>query len=264
MIAVRRAVLLGASNLALDLPSWLATAGVGGGSGGPLEVRVACGLGRSYGRWSSVLGLRALPAIIDSALWRSLEAAPAAPDAAPPLALIADVGNDIVYGAAPERIAGWVATCFERLEDQRAQVALILPPVAVVAALPRWRFLLARTLLYPGRFVALDTVRRRTEALAEMLRRLAARHGAVAIEPDPAWYGLDPVHPRRAGRRALRRQVRAAWGLDPAGGVETALGALTRLRLFLRPAQGTRLLGLRLAPAQPSLRYPDGSTVSLY
>lgn len=257
----RRAILLGASNLALDLPAWLAAAGLGG-AGAPLDARIACGLGRSYGTWSSILGLRALPPIVDSGLWPSLAGSPA-PDTMPPLALIADVGNDVVYGAAPERIAGWVAVCLERLAARRARVVLILPPVAVVNALPRWRFLLARTVLYPGRFVPRAAVERRTETLDALLRRLASRHGAAAIEPDPAWYGLDPVHPRAAGRRALRRQIRAAWGLDP-DGAPAPLGLLARLRLALRPAHGSRLLGRRLTPVQPCARYPDGSTVSLY
>lgn len=271
---MRRAVLLGASNLALDLPSWLALAradaddgGDDGSDDGPLEAFVACGLGRSYGTWSSVLGLRALPGIVDSGLWQALAAleplAPAVDDGAPTLALIADIGNDIVYGAAPERIAGWVATCLERLAARGARMALVLPPVAVVAALPRWRFLLARTLLYPGRRTPLDAVRRRTEALAERLREVAARYGAVAIAPDPAWYGLDPVHPRAAGRRALRRAVLVAWGM-PSTAADVAPGLLERLRLAVRPAHGSRLLGLRLTPAQPCLRDPDGSTVSLY
>src|SRR5439155_11570702 len=98
-----RVVLLGASNLTLGFPmlvselrAWL---------GSPVEILCAHGHGRSYGLASRVL-FRELPGIVECGLWRALASAPARPT----LALLTDVGNDIMYGRDVEEIAGWVET----------------------------------------------------------------------------------------------------------------------------------------------------------
>jgi hypothetical protein len=105
----RRIVFLGASNLTVGLGTVLATARARLGPE-PVEVFVAAGHGRAYGRWSRV-AIRGLPAIVDCGLWRALDrgTAPAT------YALVTDIGNDLAYGATAAELAGWVGTCVERL-----------------------------------------------------------------------------------------------------------------------------------------------------
>jgi len=74
---VLRAVLLGASNLTLALPTLVDD--LRRAAGGPVEVLAACGRGRSYGAWSHLLFVRHLPGITGCGLWRAArEAAMAA------------------------------------------------------------------------------------------------------------------------------------------------------------------------------------------
>src|SRR5688572_31021942 len=107
-----RAILLGASNLKISLPPLLA--GLRRRAGGPVEAFIACGHGRSYGAWSRFLFVRRLPGIAGCGLWPALEASPPLRNVRR-VALLTDAGNDLVYGASPEEIAGWIGTCLDRL-----------------------------------------------------------------------------------------------------------------------------------------------------
>ena len=106
-----RVVLLGASNLTRSFPQVVATARALAGE--PIEVVAALGHGRSFGLRSRVLA-RSLPGIVGCGLWAALDGAPAR---ARTLALVTDVGNDIVYGVGVETIREWVETCVSRLEE---------------------------------------------------------------------------------------------------------------------------------------------------
>src|SRR5262249_46912085 len=87
--AVRRVVLLGASNLTLGIGTVLGSAANVWGS--PLEVLAALGHGRSYGRATSVMG-RQLPGIRECGLWPALGVDGQLPTAA----LVTDIGNDVL------------------------------------------------------------------------------------------------------------------------------------------------------------------------
>lgn len=248
-----RVVLLGASNLTLGLRTVLGLARALLPDG-PMTVFVAAGHGRSYGQWSRV-GIRALPGILECDLWAALAAAPPAPT----YALVTDIGNDLAYGVAPAVLAGWVAACLERLDG--ATVAMTRLPAASLARLPRWRYHLAKAVLFPGRRLPHGLLQARVAEVDDRLAELAARRGHALVEPRPEWYLPDAIHLRpRQRARAWAEMLRWRRGSPvPAGPPRPP-----RWRGG-RPAPAyRRLAGVTLRRAQPSARLPDGTPVSLY
>lgn len=252
-----RAILLGASNLKAAFPALLA--GLRRRAGGPVEVLAACGHGRSFGMWSRFLFVRRLPGIADCGLWRDLSRRPSLPT----VALVTDVGNDLLYGARAGEIAGWVRTCLDRLALQRAEVVLALLPLARLERLSPWQYLLARSILFPGRSVPWETVLREARELDERLRELGEARGARLVRPEATWYGLDPIHILRSRREEAWRSLLSRW-LLPSPEPGEGSSSLEGRRLPAFGAEEFRLLGLRFERLQPVLRFADGTTLSLF
>ncbi|HET9210904.1 MAG TPA: hypothetical protein VFR03_10930 [Thermoanaerobaculia bacterium] len=243
-----RAVLLGASNLKISLP--LVLDRVRRRAGGPVETLAACGHGRSYGTWSRFLYVRHLPGIVRCGLWGELGAR----SPLPTLALVTDVGNDLVYGAPVEGIAGWVEACLDRL-GPGAEIVMTLLPLARLERLSAPQVRLAAALLFPGRPAPWPALLDRARDLDERLRRIGGERGARLVEPAAAWYGLDPIHFRwRLRREAWAHVLPAPSGPAPETG----------RRLPLLGAAESRLFGATLRRPQPAIRLADGSTVSLF
>ncbi len=255
-----RWVLLGASNVARSWPGLVALCEAR--SSEPPEILAALGRGRSYGAEHSFLG-RQMAGIVDSGLWSAL----AAGGDRPTRALVTDIGNDLVYGHSPERIAGWVATCLERLAAARAEILMTRLPMASIRTISPRRFAFFRRLFFPAARVDLKSVLDSAEELDARLAALAPRLGASALEHEADWYGFDPIHIRRA-------RCHAAWSamLDclPADSrrdraVQSArLSARDRYRLLtMRPAMYRRF-GREARMAQPACVLASGAVVSFY
>jgi hypothetical protein len=242
-----RTVLLGASNLRISLPSVIGRVA----SSGAGEILVACGHGRSYGKESSLLRLRRLPGILQCGLWKALEESPPRPTRA----LLTDIGNDLMYGAAAADVAGWIGECLCRLAAQGAEVVLTRLALSRLDRLRPVSYRLAQWVMFPGRDLALAELLRRAHDLDARLRRLAGEHGATLVEQPAQWYGLDPIHFRRAERRHAWERILADW---PAASEQAAAG------LPLIGAADYRLGGKRMTTPQPVRRLPGGATVSLY
>ncbi|HEV7507461.1 MAG TPA: hypothetical protein VGS07_21430 [Thermoanaerobaculia bacterium] len=249
-LPIRRAVLLGASNLSASLPLVVnllrAT--------GPVEVLAACGRGRSYGTWSRFLGIRHLPGIAGCGLWQTLEDGPALPT----LALVTDVGNDLVYGAEVAEIVRWIELCLNRLARSRSQVVLTLLPLARLEKLSPREVRLAVSLLFPGRQAPWPALLERARDLDERLRWLGREHDARLVEPEASWYGIDPIHLRRSRRREVWERLTGVASAGPPA-AEPA-----RVRLPLLGAETLRLAGRTLRTPQPAIHLADGTTVALY
>lgn len=257
---VLRAVLLGASNLKTSLP-WMVDF-LRRRAGGPVEVLAACGHGRSYGEVSRFLFVRRLPGIESCGLWKALEERAGYP-AIPTVALVTDVGNDLAYGEPLDRIAGWVATCLDRLARRDAVTVLTLLPLASLEKLSPWRYTVARSVLFPGRNVPWETLIDQARRLDGILRRLGRDWRAHPVEPRADWYGIDPIHLRRGGRRAVWEQALSPWAQAlPAAG--KGGGDLQRWRVPAFGAEHYRLLQKERHTAQPVVRLADGTTVELY
>lgn len=201
------AIVLGASNVSRGLARVAAI--VRQRAEGPVDLIVAAGHGRSYGVNSRV-AMRRLPSILGSGLWRSLERQRA--DAAP-LALLTDIGNDLLYGFPAPVVAEWVGECLRRLSDLGTRTAITRVPLASVAAVGPARYRAFRSLFVPGCRLSLAAVKDATADLDARLALLASEHAATLIDQPGDWYGLDPIHPRRRHLSDLFHTVGDAWGL---------------------------------------------------
>jgi hypothetical protein len=251
---IDRVVAVGASNLTRGFHAIVATAR---GVWGPdVEVLAALGHGRSYGSPSTFL-VRGLPGILQSGLWRELEAHPPAPTRA----LVTDVGNDIMYGYPPAQILGWVDECVARLQRYTADVVITGLPHAATAGLPPGRYLLFRSVFFPRCRLTLDDTMRLGAEVDNGLQEIAANRGAAFLRLKPEWYGLDPIHIRP-------RMWHAAWQEILCGAHQAAAGrrAARReaVRLYcLQPEQAT-ILGRERRTPQRGVALRRGGRVWLY
>ena len=252
----RRLVMLGASNLAIHLPTIVETARLVGGS--PVDAMLAAGHGRSYGVTTSVLG-RVLPGILDCGLWSDLERRPAAPTTA----LVTDIGNDLLYGSPVKKIAEWVEECLVRLTRIGASIAITELPLESTQALSERQFLFFRSFFFPSCRLTREEARTRSLQLNERVLELAAKHGATLVKQSPLWYGLDPIHIRRT--RGARVWLEILKHFHVEAEVECAQFSLARWVAVrrLRPLE-RRLWGREQRQPQPALRMFDGTTISLY
>jgi hypothetical protein len=254
--AARRVVMLGASNLAIHLPTIVETARLV--SGGPVDTMIAAGHGRSYGVTTSVLG-RVLPGILECGLWSDLEQRPAAPT----VALVTDIGNDLLYGSPVKKIAEWVEECLVRLSRSGATVAVTELPLESTHALSDRRYLFFRSLFFPSCRLTREEARSRSLELNERVLELAPKHDALVVKQSRLWYGLDPIHIRRTLGARVWLEILKHFHAEVE--VECARFSFARWVTVrrLRPLE-RQLWGRKERQPQPALRMLDGTTVSLY
>ncbi len=190
--------LLGASNLRLSaaravreaLRRW----------GCPTRFVVAGGFGRSYGVSTWCLG-RAMSPLLKCRLWELLS-----PDL-PTVAVVSDVGNDLLYGYEVEQILAWVAECVERLRCQGATVVVCGLPVENLPRLGPWRFHFFRRLFFPRCQMSLEQIAQQAWQLQHALEQLARQWACTFVPLRWQWYGVDPIHMRRKFFTAYWSQV---------------------------------------------------------
>ena len=252
-------VAIGASNLSRGLPRLVATAW---GRGGPTDLLVAAGHGRSYGA-NSRLAWRRLPSIVRSGLWHAIDRIEPSRSARPVHALVTDIGNDLLYGFSVEQTAGWVRECLRRLADRGARIAITALPLESVARAGPLRYRLLRTVYVPGCRLSLAELRSAAGRLDEAVRGIAAEHGAVVVEQPGEWYGFDSIHVRRPRLDALWNAAADAWGL-PGPALPPRVTFAEWARVGRRAAEVRSLAGVMRYTRQPVLRWPDGGSLSLY
>jgi hypothetical protein len=246
-----RLVLLGASNVRRALPELVREARWR--LGGPLDVVVSHGSGRSYLGPSRLLG-RGLEAIAPEAFWTCASA-----DDLPLHALVADAGNDLAYGSPPEPVAAAIERAVERLAELGARAAVVGMPLEVLDAISPIRFHAARALLFPTRRIERARILADARALDAELARIAGRHGAAFVAPRADWYGVDPIHVRLRARADAARVLLAHLGPRAA---EVAPHGLELIRLGrLKPARWS-WFGRGASWPQPSVVLADGTRVS--
>ncbi|MEQ1815922.1 MAG: hypothetical protein ABL861_05545 [Nitrosomonas sp.] len=214
-----RIILLGASNLTLSLR--LAIHLMQQRFGGPSEVLAAVGHGRAYGLANQVL-LRGLPGIAVSGLWSQLNSI----EVLPTYALLTDIGNDILFGSAPEKILQQVEWCIEKLQMQSAQIIVTNLPMASIEDLSERRYAFYRNIFYPlCRLPRSETVSR-ARAVYQGLIDMASCRNFTLYEQEPVWFGPDGIHVHYWKRRAFYRDMLEQFPVrsDRQDGVEEASG----------------------------------------
>lgn len=221
-----------------------------------VEILAALGLGRSYGMQSRVL-VRTLPGILQSGLWAELQRRPPVPTRA----IMADVGNDILYGASPEQILAWVDECLSRLLQHTADVTVTGLPVHSIRRLSAGKFLLFRSILFPRCRLSKPQVVDAVERVGEGLARLAEARRLRFLPLDPEWYGFDPVH-FRLGRWHTAWQQIVVGEVSDAARERIAIAEVARLYSLFPEQQW--LLGLRQQRPQKGLPLRRGGRIWLY
>jgi hypothetical protein len=249
---VRRIVALGASNLTRGFHSVVSTARAAWGP--EVEIVGALGHGRSYGADSRFL-VRTLPGILSSGLWRDLESRPRVPARA----LVTDVGNDILYGFAPNQTLAWVAEALDRLRGFTDDIVLTDLPMANIRRLSPAGFVLFRSMFVPSCRLSFGEVLDRAERVNAGLADLSVAHGARFFRLDPAWYGFDPIHIRPSAWRLAWREM-----LGPPAGLAPERSGLEAWRLYLMRPERQWLAGVEQVTPQTGIRLRSGGRVWLY
>lgn len=242
-------VLLGASNLVLGWQALIHS--LRDTFADPIDLLVAMGMGRSY-LTSSAFFFRQLPGITSCGLWRHLPGNPERP----PCVLITDLGNDIVYLFEPDQIAEAVRQCLTRIREWSPEARIVMTglPLASLASVGRTRFLVARSILFPGCWLPLSTITERAHGLDQLVRQLGEEFGVPIVDPEPQWYGLDPIHVVPKFKQTAFSKYFAALGTSGTiGGGHTPGGSAISLP---GPAESTRFGRLKKVP-QPTIRSPQ-------
>lgn len=249
---VARVVALGASNLTRGFRAVVSAARAAWGP--EVQVLAALGHGRSYGAQSRVI-VRTLPGILESGLWRRLESLPELPTRA----LVADVGNDILYGASAEQILAWVEEALIRLQRVTRDIILTDLPLVSIRRLSQARFLLFRSILFPSCRMSLDQVLEIAECVNAGLVDLSTARGVRLFRLNPAWYGLDPIHVRPSLSRSVWPEI-----LGARVAVSESSSLREGLTICLMPPERRWILGVEQFTPQTGVALPSGGRVWLY
>jgi hypothetical protein len=248
-----RVVALGASNLTRGLQTVVAAAREEFGR--DVEILAALGHGRSYGADSQFLA-RTLPGILQSGLWRALDALPASPTRA----IVSDVGNDILYGYSAPQILEWVHEAVDRLQRHTNDIVIAGLPHSRLHDLAHTKFLLMRTVLFPACRLTLAEVAESAVTIEDGLARLAGARGLRFVPMDPAWYGFDPIHIRPSLWQPVWRQMLRA-------DAPQELPALSRrewIHLYRLRPERRRMFGIEQVTPQRGHTLASGGRVWLF
>lgn len=237
-----RVIALGASNLTRGLRTVVSLSRVAWGR--DTEVIAALGLGRSYGA-DSLLVARRLPGILQCGIWRALDERPPTPS----VAIVSDVGNDILYGFSPQQILDWVGEAVTRLQRHTQTIALTGLPAHNVDRLSERQFRIMRAVMFPSSRQTLSGARATAVIVQAGLERMAADRGLRFVALQPQWYGWDPIHFRYAHWRRVWGEFlgldSSQWAARPEPG-----GLVESVRLWLRADEHRWILGIHQHTSQ--------------
>lgn len=252
-------IVLGASNVSRGLARLVAT--VRSRADAQVDLFVAAGHGRAYGVNSRVW-MRRLPSILGSGLWEAV-VREATRTARQPVALVTDVGNELLYGLGVAPIAGAVRESVQRLTDRGARIAITGLPLASIATVGPARYRALRTLFVPGCRLSLAALREAAQWLDDELRAIAAAAGGVFIDQPGEWYGLDAIHLRRRRLDTLWATAADAWNWRSTASPPRP-SAWEWAAIGMRAAETRSLARVMLHTPQPAWRSRDGLRLWLY
>jgi len=225
----------------------------------PLDLFVAKGHGRSYGKVSSCLGKK-ISGIFSCGIWRAIKQEKSVPITA----LLTDIGNDLAYEVPVETVVEWVEGCLDRLLTLGARVVLSDLPIEVIQQLSEVRYRIFRKIFFPQCRLDWSEMLRRAERLSERLQEVAKSYKTPLFAVRSEWYGLDPIHPQRRNYPAMWAQLLASVAEAPSDlSLHRCSLAMAWYLRGLRPESWSTFCFSHRA-CQPNGRLRDGSTISLY
>ncbi len=226
---------------------------------GPLSIHAAMGFGRSYGKESRFLEKKYL-GIFSCGIWKALEQEKEIPTTA----FVTDIGNDLAYEVPVDRVAKWVDECVVRLQSYEAKVVITDLPLDVLRGVSEARYRVVRALLFPNCRLEWGETLHRAEQLSERLKSIADARQTPLFVGEIAWYGWDPIHPRRANLPRMWSELFESVASTASEAVSNNKSlALTWYLRGLRPEKWSAFSFSRRA-TQPHGRLIDGSEISLY
>ena len=252
----RTVIVLGASNVSRGLARLVAT--VRSRADAPADLVVAAGHGRAYGVNSRVW-LRRLPSILGCGLWERLPAA----GAGRTVALVTDVGNELLYGLGVAAVAGAVREAVYRLAERGAAIAITGLPLASIDRVGTVRYRLLRAAYVPGCELSLGQLQEAARWLDDEVRAVAADVGASFIEQPGEWYGPDAIHLRRRRLDDLWHRAADAWSL-PRPSRRPRASVAEWAALATRAAERRSIARIMLHARQPAWRSRDDLRLWLY
>jgi len=183
--------------------------------------------------------MRRLPGILQCGIWRALDQMPPQPS----IGIIADVGNDILYGYRPEQILEWVGEAVTRLQRHTHIIAITGLPTQSADLLSERQFRIFRAVMFPSSHQTLAGAQASTLVVQAGLERMAAERALRFVPLRAEWYGVDPIHYRyRFWRRVWGEFIgldEATWSAPPEPG-----GLLESARLWLRADEHRWICGI--------------------
>jgi hypothetical protein len=139
-----------------------------------------------------------------------------------------------------------------------------LLPAESIERLGERRFELYRRLLFAGSKLTLADARRLVREINERLIQISNLRKISVIPASNEWYGFDPIHIRRRSERAAWSKLLAAWreAHEPFSVLRSSPWMIAYLAT-LSPLEWSRF-GIARRTPQPSGRFFDGTTISLY
>ena len=233
----------------------------------PIDLFAGAGHGRSYGANSRIWNRR-LPSILGSGLWRSLDRNSGSDDlnSTTRLAVITDIGNDLLYGFSVEQITAWIEEVVLRLQQRGFHIVITQLPIESIQAVGTLRFHILKSILVPGCQQSLEAIKDQSHQINNKIVSLSKGHHVTILRQPGSWYGLDAIHVKRSCLNELWQRVVDCWP-----GISREQYAMPGFdgwqewsRLGAASAEVRSLSGLMLFTPQPALRLADTTRIYLY
>lgn len=156
----------------------------------PVEVLMATGPGRGYYASGGLLNIN-YPPIYSSDIFEA--AHNKSNSGYQVVALVTDIGNDIMYHVSPERLIETIQQIFARLRSMNSEIFYTTLPVAFEKKIhPAWYYFL-RSLLLPFSRVSYDDATAGIIKVNQFLKEYDSEHGHLIPEMD-RYLGFDEIH----------------------------------------------------------------------
>ena len=155
-----------------------------------VEVLIASGPGRGYYASGGLLNVT-YPPICSSDIFEVAQNK--AESGTRVVALVTDIGNDIMYDVSTEKLIETIENIFVRLQSMNAEIFYTTLPAAFEKKVhPVWFYVL-RSVLLPSSRVSYNQATARIIAVNQFLRESASEHCHLISDMD-RYLGFDEIH----------------------------------------------------------------------